>query len=107
MIKAGVTILWISEAAELAELDYGNLRRQYGPLLGLIGGIPLSILRSESAETIKDRLEETMVPLLRSGRYIPLACGRVREEVPWKAYKYYREAMSQMMLVSQPTTTRG
>ena len=78
MIKAGVTMLWISEAAEVAELDYGNLRRQYGPLLGLIGGIPLSILRSGSAEVIKDRLEETMIALLRPGRYIPLASGRVR-----------------------------
>jgi hypothetical protein len=107
MIKAGVTMLWISEAAEVAELDYGNLRRQYGPQLGLIGGIPLSILRSESAEIIKDRLEETMIPLLRSGRYIPLASGRVRKEVPWTAYKYYREAMSQIMLVSQSATIHG
>jgi uroporphyrinogen-III decarboxylase len=107
MIKAGVTMLWISEAAEVAELDYGNLRRQYGPQLGLIGGIPLSILRSGSTEIIKDRLEKTMIPLLRSGRYIPLASGRVRKEVPWTSYKYYREAMSRIMLVSQFATTHS
>jgi hypothetical protein len=107
MIKAGVTMLWISEAAEAAELNYRNLRRQFGPQLGLIGGIPLSILRSNSAEIIKDRLEEAIIPLLRSGRYIPLASGRVREEVPWASYKYYREVMSQLMLVSQSTPTQG
>ena len=107
MIEAGVTMLWISEAAEVAELDYGNLRRQYGSQLGLIGGIPLSILHSESAEIIKDRLEETMIPLLRSGHYIPLAGGRVRKEVPWTAYKYYREAMAQIMLASQSSTSHG
>jgi hypothetical protein len=105
MIEAGVTMLWISEAAEVAELNYANLRRQYGPQLGLIGGIPLSILRSESVQIITRRLEEIMFPLLRSGRYIPLAGGRVREEISWNTYKHYRQAMSQIMRLSQFTTT--
>ena len=38
MIEAGVTILWVSEAAEVPEIDYRSLRRRYGPELGLIGG---------------------------------------------------------------------
>ena len=79
LIDAGITMLWMSEAAEVPELDYRILRRQFGPDLGLIGGIPLSILRSESPERIRATLEAIVPPLLESGRYVPLAGGRVRE----------------------------
>jgi hypothetical protein len=97
MIKAGVTMLWISEAAEVPELDYRNLRREYGPYLGLIGGIPLSFLRLESLEQLKDRLDQIVVPLMQSGRYIPLAGGRIREDIPWEVYKCYRELLAQII----------
>ncbi len=97
MFQAGVTMLWISEAAEVPELDYRNLRRQFGPRLGLIGGIPLSILRAKSTEHMRDRLVEVVAPLLQSGRYIPLAGGRIREDIPWSAYKRYREIMAEMI----------
>ncbi len=97
MIKAGVKSLWISEAPEKPTLDYRNLRHQYGPGLGLIGGIPLSTLRTEGPEGIKDRLCEIVLPLLQSGRYIPLASGRVRKEVPWSVYKRYREILSEIV----------
>ena len=94
MSEAGVTMLWISEAAEVSELDYRNLRREFGPELGLIGGIPLSVLRTESSEKMRARLEDIITPLLQSGRYIPLAGGRVREEIPWQAYQRYRETLA-------------
>jgi len=97
MIEAGVTILWVSEAAEVAEIDYRSLRRRYGPELGLIGGIPLSILRSGEPENMERRLREIVTPLVESGRYIPLAGGRVREEVPWPVYKRYREILSDLI----------
>ncbi|MEW6443244.1 MAG: uroporphyrinogen decarboxylase family protein [bacterium] len=94
MIRAGVTSLWISEAAEVPELDYHNLRRQYGAGLGLVGGIPLSLLRSGAPGTIRERVQEIVRPLLRGGRYVPLASGRVREEIPWAVYRQYREALA-------------
>ncbi len=97
MIDAGVTMLWLSEAAEIPELDYRHLRHELGPDLSLIGGIPLSILRSESTEGIKQTLEEIVTPLLQSGRYIPLAGGRVREEIPWVNYVRYREALAEVI----------
>jgi hypothetical protein len=97
MIEAGVTILWISEAAEVPEIDYRSLRRRYGPELGLVGGIPLSILRSGEPENMERRLREIVTPLMESGRYIPLAGGRVREEVPWPVYKRYREILSDLI----------
>ncbi len=91
MIKAGVNMLWISEAAQVPELDYLNLRRKFGAALGLIGGIPLRLLRSSAPERIGGQLEEIVVPLLRAGRYIPLAAGRIREDIPWQTYRRYRE----------------
>ena len=97
MIEAGVTMLWISEATDAAELDYRTLRKQFGSLVGLIGGIPLSVIRTSSDEDIKDKLEGIVAPLLHSGRYIPLAGGRVREDIPWEAYKRYREVMAEMV----------
>jgi hypothetical protein len=98
MIEAGVTMVWISEAPEIAELDYRNLRRDFGSELALIGGIPLSILRAPPNEPIRDRLAALVAPLLQSGRYIPLAAGRVREEISWAAYRRYREALAEILM---------
>ena len=97
MLDAGVTMLWISEAPVVPELDYRTLRRRFAPTLGLIGGIPLDILRSGSLEQIPARLQELLPPLLASGRYIPLASGRVRAGVSWAAYRRYREVLSAML----------
>jgi uroporphyrinogen-III decarboxylase len=97
MIQAGVTLLWISEAAEVPELDYRILRKRFGPALGLIGGIPLSILRSALPEPMRQQLQDIVVPLMRSGRYIPLAGGRVREDIPWEVYKRYREYLAELL----------
>ena len=97
LIDAGITMLWISEAAEVPELDYRRLRSEFGPELGLIGGIPLSILRGESPEEISTKLEEIVPELVRSGRYVPLAGGRVREEIPWSVYKHYREVLAELV----------
>ncbi len=99
MIEAGVNIIWISEAAEVPELDYRILRRQLGPALGLIGGIPISLLRSADTLHIKQRLQEIVVPLLRAGRYIPLAGGRIREDIQWHIYRCYREWLSARLLL--------
>jgi hypothetical protein len=97
MLDAGVTMLWISEAPAVPELDYRTLRRRFAPTLGLIGGIPLDILRSGSLEQIPTRLRELLPPLLASGRYVPLASGRVRAGVSWDAYRRYREVLSAML----------
>jgi uroporphyrinogen decarboxylase len=97
LMEAGVSMLWVSEAPEVPELDYRRIRRDFGPELGLVGGIPLSILRSRAPEVIRSRLEEVVPPLLQSGRYVPLAAGRVREEIPWSAYKCYREVLAELV----------
>ena len=100
MLDAGVTMLWISEAPEVPDLDYRVLRRRFGPTLGLIGGIPLGILRDGPLDRIADRLHEIVPSLLDAGRYIPLAAGRVRAGVSWAAYRRYREVLAEMLRAS-------
>jgi len=110
MIDAGVSTIWLSEAPDLPELDYRELRRRFGPMLGLIGGIPLSVLRERSPERLAKRVRETVPPLLREGRYIPLASGRVRDDVPWDTYRRYRELLAALLdadAVSEATETPG
>ena len=97
LVEAGISMLWISEAAEVPELDYRRIRQAFGSDLGLIGGIPLSVLRSGSPDLIRETLEDLVPSLLRAGRYVPLASGRVREEVPWSAYRCYREALADLI----------
>jgi hypothetical protein len=96
-MAAGISMLWVSEAPEVQELDYRRIRSELGPEIGLIGGIPLSILRSQAPDVIRSRLEEIVPPLLQSGRYVPLAAGRVREEIPWSVYRCYREVLAELM----------
>lgn len=97
MIEAGVNILWVSEASETPEMDYLDLRRKYGPGLGLIGGIPLRVLELGSEQKMSQELNEKVTPLLQSGRYIPLCSGRVRQEIPWESYQRYREILTEIV----------
>jgi uroporphyrinogen decarboxylase len=97
LIDAGITMLWVSEATEVPALDYRHIREKFGPEVGLVGGIPLSLLRRGSEEEIRGGLEDIVPPLLESGRYVPLAGGRVREEIAWPVYKYYREVLAGLM----------
>jgi hypothetical protein len=46
---------------------------------------------------MRERLEDIITPLLQSGRYIPLAGGRVREEIPWQIYQRYRETLAEVI----------
>lgn len=100
LLEAGVSLLWISEAPEVPDLDYRMLRQHFGPTLGLIGGIPLAVLRDAPIEQIPARLNALVPPLLASGRYIPLAAGRVRMGVSWTAYRRYREVLAEMLGVA-------
>jgi hypothetical protein len=96
MIAAGVSILWVSEADGVADVDYHRLRRRF-PQLGLVGGIPLDLVRDAAGVPIEARLREWVSPLLTAGRYLPLAGGRVREEVTWPAYAAYRAALNRIV----------
>jgi len=96
LVQAGISMLWISEASEAPELDYRHIRNRFGAGLGLIGGIPLGVLRTGSPEDIRSTLEKIVPPLVQSGRYVPLAGGRVREGVSWANYQAYREGLAEL-----------
>ena len=92
-LAAGFNALWACEAGCDA-MDYLSLRRQFGPDLRLIGGIDLDALLA-GEDAIAREIARTVPPLLAQGGYVPLADGRVRENVPFHAYRHYRALLEQ------------
>jgi len=91
ILKFGINCLWACET-NIKEMDYRDIRREFGRSLGLIGGIDLDTLKKDKA-AIRKEIEEKVPPLLADGGYIPLADGRVREDVPFQNYVYYRQLL--------------
>jgi uroporphyrinogen decarboxylase len=94
ILKWGFNCLWACEV-NVAAMDYRDLRQQFGRDLRLIGGIDVDILRRDKA-TIRRHLEATVPPLLAEGGYVPLADGRVRPDVPYENYVYYRRLLTEI-----------
>ena len=94
LLQAGFNCLWVVEV-RAAAMDYPRLRAEFGRELRLIGGIDLDVLQ-EGPESIRRELEEKVPPLLEQGGYAPLLDGRVRENVTWENYCYYRELLEQL-----------
>ena len=76
-------------------MDYRDLRFEFGRDLGLIGGIDLDVLRRDK-DAIRREIEAKVPPLLEDGGYVPLADGRVREDVPFENYTYYRRLLERI-----------
>ncbi len=93
-LKKGFNCLWASEV-NTPDMDYRDIRKEFGRDLRLIGGIDLDALR-HGREAIRREIMEKVPPLLDSGGYVPLADGRVREDVPYENYVYYRELLAQV-----------
>jgi hypothetical protein len=91
VVKAGFNCLWACECDPLA-MDYREIRQEFGNDLCLIGGIDSDFLR-QAKEDIYRAVMEVLPPLLEDGGYIPLADGRVREDVPYQNYVYYRHLL--------------
>ena len=94
VLKWGINCLWASES-NMETMDYRDLRREFGRNLRLIGGIDLDALR-RGKEAINREVEEKVPPLLEQGGYIPLADGRVREDVSFENYTYYRKLLEKV-----------
>lgn len=92
-LKRGFNCLW---ACEAAGMDYGQIRREHGRDLGLIGGIDVDVLR-EDREAMRREVEEKVPPLLEAGGFVPLADGRIRPYVPYENYAWYREALEKVV----------
>jgi len=94
VLKRGFNCLWTSEVDQEA-MDYRELRREFGRDLRLIGGIDLNALR-RGKEAIKREILEKAPALLEQGGYIPMADGRIREDIPYENYVYYRRLLEEV-----------
>jgi len=94
ILKRGFNCLWACEVSQ-KDMDYRDLRREFGRDLRLIGGIDLDVLRMNK-EAIKREVYEKVPPLLVDGGFVPLADGRVRNDVPLENYIYYRRLFEEV-----------
>ena len=94
ILQWGFNCLWACEV-NVDAMDYRDLRREFGRDLRLIGGIDLDALRQDK-ETIRQEVEEKVPPLVADGGYVPLADGRVRADVPFENYVYYRKLLEKV-----------
>lgn len=94
VLKAGFNCLWACEVNTEA-MDYLALRGQFGRGLRLIGGIDLDVLLS-GPEAIRREMTRVIPPLLAQGGYVPLADGRVRANIPFEHYAYYRRLLEEL-----------
>jgi len=94
MLKFGLNCLWACETNAEA-MDYRSLRQEFGKDLRLIGGIDLDVLR-EGKDAIRREVEHKVPPLLEQGGYVPLADGRVRTDIPFENYVYYRQLLEKV-----------
>ncbi|MBE0411360.1 MAG: hypothetical protein IBX69_16680 [Anaerolineales bacterium] len=62
----------------------------------LIGGIDSDILRQDK-QAIQQAVA-TVKPFVEEGRLIPLADGRVREDVPYSNYAFYRQELKRVFV---------
>ena len=94
VLTAGFNCLWAMET-ETEAMDYLVLRRRYGKSLRLIGGIDLDCLTRDEA-AIEHEVMTRVPPLLTEGGYVPLADGRVRSNMPFHNYVYYRRLLQRV-----------
>jgi len=91
VVKAGFNCLWACECNPQA-MNYADIRKEFGRELRLIGGIDSDSLR-QSQDQIQKAVLDTVPALLQEGGFIPLADGRVREDVSFENYVYYRKLL--------------
>ncbi|MCP4668699.1 MAG: hypothetical protein GY849_20335, partial [Deltaproteobacteria bacterium] len=96
LIEAGVNGLWISNI-QSAGMEYKTLRQTFGPEIALIGGIDSGALAGDEADVRRD-VEETVPPLLESGRYLPCLDDRPRNNVPFARYRLFRKLLEELAL---------
>ncbi len=95
ILRFGFNCLWACEVS-IDAMDYRRLRREFGRDLRLIGGIDLDALR-HSKDAIRREIEKKVPPLIADGGYVPLADGRVRADVPFENYVYYRQLLEEII----------
>jgi uroporphyrinogen decarboxylase len=99
ILDRGFNCLWAYEVESKA-MDYQDLRREFGRNLRLIGGIDLDVLR-QGKDAIRREVAEKVPPLLAEGGYIPMLDGRVRVDIPFDNYLFFKRQLENMIGMSR------
>jgi len=94
MFEAGMTCLWAVER-DMDSMDYLDIRRAFGQGLRLIGGFDRDILRM-GKDHIRREFDINIPPLLEDGGFLPMLDGRIREDIPFENYLYYRRCLGEL-----------
>lgn len=95
ILDAGINCLWAVER-NCAGMDYLKLRAEFGNQLRLIGGLDRDQLR-DGQQAIEEELQRVVPSLMANGGYIPLIDGRIREDIPFENYRYYRRRLEKLV----------
>jgi uroporphyrinogen decarboxylase len=93
-LRAGVNGLRCS-GTRSSGVDYVSLRRRYGAELFLIGGLDVEIL-TRGKEAIRREIKSKVPYLIESGGYVPTVDNRVRENVSFQNYAFYRALIADL-----------
>jgi hypothetical protein len=94
LIDVGINALWISNIG-VASMEYAALRRHFGDHISLIGGIDIGALRRDE-KTLRSAIENTVLPLLEKGRYLPCLDDRPRADISFSKYSLYRQILDEI-----------
>ncbi len=95
VIKYPFNVLWLCETPP-GMLAPAQVRQLAGSNLTLIGGIDSDVLRQDT-RAIQQAIAAVQ-PFVEEGRFIPLADGRVREDVPYPNYVFYRQELQRVFV---------
>jgi hypothetical protein len=96
VIDAGINGLWISNPG-VADMKYAALRRRFGDHISLIGGINAGTLKQDKdKEALRSEMEDTVLPLLEKGRYLPCLDDRPRVDISFSQYRLYRQVLEEI-----------
>jgi hypothetical protein len=98
VVKYPFNVLWLCETPPGA-LTPARVRQFVGSNLTLIGGIDSDVLRQDNRAI--QQAVATVQPFVEEGRFIPLADGRVREDVPYLNYFFYRQELQKMFVMKR------
>lgn len=95
VVKYPFNVMWLCETPPDA-LTPAQLRKLVGPKITLIGGIDSDVLRQDTRAI--QHAVAAVRPFVEEGHFIPLADGRVREDVPYLNYVYYRKELHKVFI---------
>ena len=97
ILDYGFNCLWACET-NIKAMDYRIIRKEFGRDLRLLGGIDLDALR-QGKQAIRREIEEKVPPLISDGGYVPMADGRIRQDISFENYSYYRNLLEKITKV--------